>query len=148
MGLLDSSSEEPKSKLRRYVITCLALAFLIAWGLWWIFRFYPERKAVVEFMDTVVAGDFQRAYQLWKPVPSYTYQDFLSDWGPAGEFGPVKSYHIETAQRLKNASGVIVVVAVSPYQPFPGKQDRGKYAKTQEVNLWVEVRDKSLGFAP
>ncbi len=149
MGLLDSSSEEPRSKLRRYVVTGLALAALLILGIGYVFRFYPEKKAAERFFAALAGGDTQRAYQLWKPQPTYSYQDFLEDWGPSGYYGPVKSYRIETAESPKHGgSGVIVVIEISPYQPFPGDNDAAKNRQTREVRLWVERSDKSLSFPP
>jgi len=148
LGLLDSDSEEPKSKLRRYVISALALALLLSFGGWYLFRFYSEKKTVERFLNAVVAGDMQRAYQIWKPQGSYSYKDFLEDWSPTGYYGPVKSYHIEAAQKPKDASGVIVVVELSPYQPFPTDNDPVKNRRTKEVRIWVERKDKSLSFPP
>ncbi|HJY85420.1 MAG TPA: hypothetical protein VKE24_01160 [Candidatus Acidoferrales bacterium] len=149
MGLLDATSEEPQSKLRRWIISGLALALLISLTIGYMFRFYPEKRAVERFLDTLVAGDTARAYQLWKPSGSYTFQDFLEDWGPTGYYGPVKSYHIETAQNPRGGgSGVIIVVELSPYQPFPAANDTEKNRRTKEVRIWVERKDKSLGFPP
>jgi hypothetical protein len=149
MGLLDATSEEPRSKLRRLAISGVALALLVSLTVGYMFRFYPEKRAVERFLDTLVAGDTARAYQLWKPSGSYTFQDFLEDWGPTGYYGPVKSYHIETAQNPRGGgSGVIIVVELSPYQPFPAANDTEKNRRTKEVRIWVERRDKSLGFPP
>ncbi len=149
MGLLDSTAEEPRSKLRRYAISSLALALLLALSLWYLFRFYPEKQAVERFLDALVVSDTQRAYQLWKPQASYSYKDFLEDWGPSGYYGPVKSFHIETALNPPGGgSGVIVVVEVSPDQPFPAESDAAKQRRTKEVRIWVERSDRSLGFPP
>ena len=149
MALLDSTAEEPRSKLRRYVISGLALTLLVVLSVWYLFRLYPEKRAVERFLDALVAGDTQRAYQLWKPSASYAYKDFLDDWGPTGYYGPVKSYHIETALNPRGGgSGVIVVVELSPDQPFPGDNDAVKNRRTKEVRIWVEHQDKSLGFPP
>lgn len=148
MGLLEPSSEEPRSKLRRSVISGLAFVLLLALGVWYLFRFYGEKRTVEQFLDALVAGDTQRAYQIWKPQGSYSYQDFLDDWGSSGYYGPVKSYYIETAQKPKGGSGVIVVVELSPYQPFPTDNDAVKNRRTREVRIWVERRDKSLSFPP
>ncbi len=149
MGLLASTSEEPKSKLRRYVITGIAFAALLTCFIWYLFHFYPEKHAAGRFFDTLVAGDFQTAYKIWKPSPSYSYQDFLEDWGPRGYYGPVKSYHIESAQSPQHGgSGVIIVVKLSPDQPFPADTDAGKNRHLKEVRLWVETRDKSFSFPP
>ena len=151
MGLLDSGAEEPRSKLRRYVITGVALVALVAIGLWYLFRFYPEKRVVEQFLDALVAGNTQLAYQIWKTAPgsSYTYQDFLDDWGPKGYYGPISSYHIEAAENPpRGGSGVIVTVAVSPDQPFPDESDAVKLRRTKEVKIWVERRDHSLSFPP
>src|SRR5262249_10241209 len=149
MGLLDATSEEPQSKLRRWIISGLALALLISLTIGYMFRFYPEKRAVERFLDTLVAGDTARASQLMKPSGSYTFQDFLEDGGPTGYYGPVKSYHIEPAQNPRGGgSGVIIVVELSPYQPFPAANDTEKNRRTKEVRIWVERKDKSLGFPP
>lgn len=149
MGLLDSGAEEPKSKLRRYIITGVALVALIALGLWYVLRFTAEKRTVTRFMDAVVAGNMQLAYQIWHPHSSYSYQDFLSDWGPNGYYGPIKSYRIEAAQPPRHGgSGVIVTVEISPFQPFPSPDDAEKSGRTREVRVWVERSDQSLSFPP
>lgn len=150
MGLLDSTSEEPRSKLLRWIVSSLMLALLIAGAAWWAFRFYPEKQAAERFFQVLAAGDPARAYQLWHAQPSYSYRDFLDDWGPNGFYGPVRSYRVVTAQtpRGEGASGVIVVVAVSPFQPFPSEEDVTKSRRTKQVKIWVEFKDKSLGFPP
>ncbi len=149
MGLLDSGPEEPKSKLRRYIITGVALAVLVALGLWYVLRFTTEKHTVTRFMDAVVAGNLQLAYQTWHPHPSYSYRDFLSDWGPDGYYGPIKSYRIESAQQPRHGgSGVIITVEISPFAPFPSSDDLAKSRRTREVRIWVERSDQSLSFPP
>ena len=148
MGLLDASDEEPKSKLRRWIVTGVIFLLLMGWGVWWLLRFHSEKKAVEQFLQAVIANDMQKANQIWKPSRSYTMKDFVEDWGPAGYYGPVKSFHIETAQQNNGASGVTVVVELSPYDPFPADNDKVKNSRTKEVRLWVESKDMSIGFAP
>ena len=148
MGILDSTGEEPKSKLRRWIVTGAIFALLMALGIWWIFRFHSEKKVVEQFLQAVIAEDMQKAYQIWKPASSYTFKDFVEDWGASGYYGPVKSYHIETAQQNSGASGVTIVVELSPFETFPDKNDKVKNYRTKEVRLWVESKDMSIGFAP
>lgn len=155
MDLLDSGSEEPKSKLRRYVITAVALAVLVALSLGYTFRFHTEKKTVDSFFQTLARGDTREAYRIWKPHGSYTFQDFLEDWGPAGYYGPVKSYRIVTAEQVKSpkwtqggASGVVVVVEVSPDSPFPQDSEKEKVHRIKEVKIWVERKDQSLSYPP
>jgi len=164
VGIMDSGPEEPKSKTLRYAVTGVAFAILLAVGLWWfVFRFWGEKRAAERFLDSLVASNTERAYCLWKlgdscknqpaseiakPGESYTYQDFLDDWGPGGYYGPVKSYGIETAQLLRGASGVIVVIRVSPFDKLPENGNPEERLKTKEVRIWVESSDKSLSFPP
>ncbi|MBI1750119.1 MAG: hypothetical protein HY234_15885 [Acidobacteria bacterium] len=148
MGLLDSTGEEPESKLRRWVVTGAIFVLLVAIGIWWVLRFHNEKKTVEEFLQAVIVSDMQKAYQIWKPTSSYSYKDFVDDWGPNGFYGPIKSYRIETAQKKSGASGVIVVVELSPFDAFPGNNDTVKNYRTKEVRLWIESRDLSIGFAP
>lgn len=149
MGILDSGPEEPKSRLRRYILTLVALVLLLIFGLWYTFRFFPEKRAAQRFLDAIAAGDTAHAYELWKPAATYTMKDFLDDWGPTGYYGPVKSYHIESVVAPeKGGSGVIVVVELSPLAPFPEDNDASKTRRLKEVRIWVESKDKSLSFPP
>jgi hypothetical protein len=148
VGLLDADHQEPPSKLLRYVVSAAALAILVAVGLWFVFRYQTEKRVVEHFMDAVVAGDLQQAYQIWHPHPSYPYAEFVSDWGPSGYWGPVASYKLESANEPENGgSGIIVTVEISPYSPYPDENDP-KSSRTREVQIWVERSDKSLSFPP
>lgn len=150
MGLLDAS-EEPSSQMRRYAVTAVALVILLgfgAWYGWFLFFFEPERHTVEHFMDAVITNDLPRAYQIWKPHgTSYSFQEFTGDWGEKGYYSPLKSYRIEAAQEPKEGSGVIVVVEISPFQPFPQASDPNS-GRNREVSLWVERSDQSLSFPP
>jgi hypothetical protein len=149
VGILDSGAEEPKSKALRYVVSGVALAAMIAGALWYFLRFAPEKHTVERFMNAVVAGDSPQAYKIWRPNPSFTYQDFLAFWGPKGYYSPIKSFRIESAEvPPKGGSGVVVVVELSAYSPFPKPEESVKFGQNQEARLWVERSDQSLSFPP
>ena len=152
MGILDADLEGPPSKVRRYAITGVALVILLSLGLWYVMRFTPETHTVRRFMDAVVAGDTQEAYQIWHPTKSFTYGDFLGYWGPHGYYAPVKSYKIVKADAPpsgnRGSSGIIVTVDLSKYSPFPSPDDKVKFAEATELQLWVERSDKSISFPP
>ena len=149
VGILDSGTEEPKSKALRYVISGVALVLLMAGGLWYTMRYNTEKRTVERFMSAVVAGDSQQAYQIWHPHPNFSYQDFVSFWGPNGYYSPMKTYRIVAAQvPPKGGSGVVVVVELSGYDPFPNPEDKIKYGQNREVRLWVERSDQSMSFPP
>ncbi len=149
MGLLDAGAEEPKSKALRYVISGVALVLLLALGAWYFLRYTTEKHTVERFMNAIAAGNTQLAYQIWHPHTNFSYQDFLSFWGPNGYYSPIKTYRIESAEvPPKGGSGVVVTVEISGYDPFPKPEETVKSAQDREVQIWVERSDQSLSFPP
>ena len=126
--------------------TVAALAALAIVALYFQFRYYPEKKAAERFFDALVAGDTAKAYELWKPGPSYTMKDFLADWGPQGYYGPVKSYRIVRAKAPSGSNAVAISAEVSPFSPMPDASDTEKSRKTKVVEVWVLASDKSFSF--
>lgn len=145
---LGPTAEQQQSKTRRLIFAAVALLAVVIVLAWYVFRFTPEKHAVERFFDALVAGDTAHAYELWKPAASYKMEDFLADWGPQGYYGPVKSYRIESASERAEASGVDVIIEISPYAAFPAPEDVEKSRRTRRVRLWVESKDKSLSFPP
>jgi hypothetical protein len=149
VGILDAGAEAPKSKALRYVISAVVLVLLIAAGVWYLLRYTSEKHTVERFMNAVVAGDSQQAYQIWHAHPGFTYQDFISFWGPNGYYSPIKSFRLESAEvPPKGGSGVVITIELSAYNPFPKPEDTIKFAQNREVQLWVERSDQSLSFPP
>jgi len=147
MSLLEPPAyKESKSRAMPFTIAALSIVAIIL--LWWTFRFFPETHVAKNFFDAVVAGDMPKAYEIWKPGPSYRMQDFVADWGPTGYYGPVKSYEIRKAVSRPNSSGIAVTVDVSPFDLIPNVNDVEKSRKTKTIELWVEKKDKSISFAP
>jgi hypothetical protein len=147
MTLLDPPADKPeKSRAMAFTIAALALVAIVA--LWFTFRYYPEKKAAERFFDALVSGDTAKAYQLWKPSPTYTLKDFLADWGPQGYYGPVKSYKILRASSPIGSGAVAVRVAISPFSPMPDPSDAEKSRKTRIISVWVLTSDKSFSFPP
>ena len=135
-----------KSQVWTITIAVLLIALVVV--LWFTVRYYPEKRATAHFFDALVAGDTDKAYELWKPTASYRKDDFLADWGPKGYYGPVKSYKIMGAKAPRKSDSIAVDVAVSPYSPMPQASDAEKSPKTKVVFLWVSPSDKSLSFPP
>src|SRR5882672_2697718 len=147
MTLLDPPAEsQGKSSALKFTLIAVILAIII--GGWFLFRYYPEKRAVNHFFDALVAGDTARAYQDLKPSESYKMGDFLADWGPGGYYGPVKSYKIVRAEAPKKSNGVIVSVAVSPFSPMPEANDAEKSRRTKVIPIWVDTESKAMSFSP
>ena len=145
MSLLDPPADKP-DKSRAMAFTIAALTVLALVGLYFTFRYYPEKRAAERFLDALDAGDTAGAYQLWKPGPTYTMKDFLADWGPDGYYGPVKSYKVLHAQAPKGSNAVAITVEVSPFSPMPDASDTEKTRRTKVVEIWVLTANKSLSF--
>src|SRR5258705_7619784 len=148
MALLEPPVET-SSKTRHLKFIAGALAVLAAVALYFTFRFYPEQRAVQRFFDALVAGDTKKAYELWKPQPSYRIQDFLTDWGPHGYYGPVKSYKIIKISSPKDSSNSVAVEdAVRPYTPMADASDAGKSREMRIVTILVDTVGKAVSFPP
>jgi len=146
--LLNVPAEKP-DKSRAMIFTVVALLSVAVLGLYFAVRYYPEKHATETFFNALVAGDTAKAYEIWKPSASYQMKDFLADWGPNGYYGPVKSFNVRGTYRPPDGpSGVVIIVDVSPYQPFPEKDDALKQSKSKEVRLWVQFKDHSVEFPP
>ena len=140
---------ETSHKRRHMLFVIGALVLIAAVVTWCGFRFYPEQRVAQRFFDALVAGDINTAYQLWKPQPSYRIQDFTTDWGPHGYYGPVKSYKIVRLRAPhESANNVEVEVAVSPFSPIPDPSDGEKSRRTRVVTVWLNSNDKSFSFPP
>lgn len=148
MAIFDAVEQKPPSKVRRYLISGLALVLILAATLWWMLRFHTEKVTIHHFMNAVVAGNLQEAYKIWKPSQSYSFRDFTDDWGPNGYYGPVKSFRMERPSRPHGGSAVAIKLELSPYDKFPDDNDMVKQNKTKEVTLWVEFSDQSISYPP
>jgi len=116
---------------RRRAIAIAAFCVMLAGYLYFEFRNYPEEAQVKRFFQALQHQEYENAYKLWQPAPSYTFKDFSQDWGPNGLQWPVKQFHITGS--TARGSGVIVRVMVND---------------KENVSLWVERKDKSLSFPP
>ena len=72
--LLDVPAEQP-NKPRAMIFTVVAILSLAVIGLYFTVRYYPEKHAAEMFFNALVAGDNTKAYELWKPGPSYLMKD-------------------------------------------------------------------------
>lgn len=134
--------DESRDRRRRNVIIIGVIAALIlAWVVFHL-RDHPERHAADKFFSALQHGDVEGAYALWMRDPdwkqhpqkysNYTFGDFGQDWGPAGQWGIIKSYKVDCS--YSSGSGVIVEVT-------PNK-------RAEHANVWVDKADKTLHFSP
>lgn len=154
MSLLEPEPLPPPRPWLKRGLIALAAAIILGVVLYFVFRHYPEKRHVAKFFDALAAQDYRRAYELWKPQPLFTYEQFLSIWGPNGDYGVIHIYEIVSVEVSRaillqvpvegegrrtltvegKPTGIIVRVRVNNLDP--------------PVRLWVEEKDKSLSFPP
>lgn len=148
MTIFDAPPLRPPWKYRRLTFFVGSGVVIAAIVIFWLLRFHTEYATMRRVMDSIETGNYQQAYQVWKPTSSYSYQDFLQDWGPDGYYGPVKSYQIDYHLTDSKGSNVEITVDLSPFQPFPTSGDFVKMSKTKQARLWVASKDQSVSFPP
>jgi len=132
MTLLDAISPKPPRKIGCHILIPLGVAIVV--GIAFIaFRNFLEERAVLRFLTTLEAGNYREAYQLWQPSDTYSYQDFLNNWGDRGDYGKIRSYRILGSQSRRQAS-VIVSVTIND--------------ETPPCELVVDRKTKGLAFSP
>jgi len=143
MTLMDAQVyDEGRARRRRnYIIIAIIAALILAW-VGYHLRDYPERRTVGKFLTALEHGDMNTAYALWLQDPdwkqhpqkysNYTISDFTQDWGPAGQWGIIKSSSVNCSYATGN--GVIVQATVN---------DRAEH-----LYIWVDKKDNTLHFSP
>lgn len=142
-----------KARRRRNKILLVVAIVIVVGVVLWMNRFWQEEHVVSQFFQALQQQKFEQAYGVWMHDPDwkqhpqrftrYSYNDFLQDWGPSGEWGVIKTFHVDGAavphgysgSPFATASGVVVVVTVN---------DR----VADKAHIWVQKDDKTLGFSP
>jgi hypothetical protein len=108
------------------------------WQLW----NWSSDHRVDNFFAAVQSGDLKKAYGLWNNDPQweqhaaqykdYDFSQFSKDWGPASDYGVIKSHTILMATTVGN--GTVMGVDING-------------GKTP-IFLRVDGKSKTIGFSP
>ncbi|HET7213819.1 MAG TPA: hypothetical protein VJW77_00650 [Terriglobia bacterium] len=131
--IFDSEAPKPKTGIRKY--WPLVVIIIVVVGVIGYFAFHnlPEKRAVAGFLTQLEQGNYQQAYKLWQPAPDYTFDDFMHDWGPKGDYGKVREFKIIDA---KSKGSALVIVAVTINNQTPA------------LALLVDRKSKGLAYSP
>ena len=132
MTLLDATPPKPPRHVGRYVLIAFALILVTAAG-YFALRNFPEERAISHFLTTLEEGNYREAYRLWQPSPSYSYGDFLHDWGEQGDYGKIRTFKI-LGSTSKGSDTVIVTVTINDQEP--------------PRDLVVDRKTKGLAYSP
>lgn len=131
MTLLDAKPPARPRKIGKAVGLCLAIV-LISGLLYLLFRNYPAERTVNHFLTALEQGKYQEAYRIWQPAPTYTYENFLHDWGDQGDYGKIREFNV-LGSRSKGSDTVIVTVRINNVDP--------------PLELLVDRKTKGLAFS-
>ena len=130
--LLDAKPAKPPVKIGRYLLLGASVLFL---GTLFCFIFwnYAEEHAVSSFLTKLERGDYPAAYRLWQPSPTYSYEDFLRDWGEKGDYGRLRRFRVINS-KSKGSKTVLVRVKINDVDP---PLDIAVDRKTKGLSYWV-----------
>jgi hypothetical protein len=133
MTLIDAQPPKPPSLIRKYGPVLAAIIMAIACLLAYRLRDYPEERATTRFLAALEQGNYQEAYRLWQPSPSYTFDDFMHDWGEQGDYGRIRDFQL-LESRSKGPNTVVITVRINHIDP--------------PLDLLVDRNTKGLAFSP
>lgn len=133
--LFDSKPPKPRTGFRKYIPLPVLIVLIVVAIVAAYFELHnlPEEHAVDHFFAALERGEYQEAYKLWEPAPSYHFEDFMNDWGPKGDYGKITSFKILDA-RSKGSALVIVTVQINNQNP--------------PLDLVVTRKSKGLAYSP
>jgi hypothetical protein len=149
MTIFQAEEYDFKKARRRKIIISVAVAVVLILGiLGYIYRNWPEEHLVNKFMTALESKDYKGAYGIWvadkdwqqhpQQHAQYSFQDFIRDWGPGGDWGEIKSYHVEGSEVPKasysSGNGVVVMLTINGHK--------------EPTGIWVTRSDHSMTFSP
>lgn len=131
--IFDSEAPKRKTGIRKY--WPLIVIIVVVGGVIGYFALHnlPEKRAMEHFLTELKDGHYKEAYNLWQPAPDYSYQDFLHDWGPNGDYGKIRTFKID---RVKSKGSDIVIITVTINDQTP------------PLALIVTRKTKGLAYSP
>ena len=147
MTLLDAPSYDPIPDRRlQKALYGIAIVVLILPVILFNFWNWAAEHRVNRFFDAVQTKNLPQAFSIWNndskwqehadhyASSGYSYQQFVADWGPTGEYGDIANHKIRYSTSTVGNSLLIAV------------QLNGR--KASLVTLGVGKKDSRLGFTP
>lgn len=121
--------------IKRIVLSIVGLAILTT-ILYFQFRNFREEHQASLFFSDLKKGDYQSAYRLWgctpeSPCRDYAFDKFMEDWGPKSPHADLSAMKVEKTRSCD--AGIIQIV---------------DFGKGDKVNLYIQRKDRVIGFAP
>ena len=133
MTLLDAQVAKPRSRFRKLLPWLIVIAVVLGTFLTWRLWDYPEERAVSRFLTTLEQGNYLQAYKLWQAASSYSFGDFLGDWGAEGDYGKIREFQVLHSKSMGSTT-VVVTVRINNIDP--------------PIDLLVDRKTKGLAYSP
>lgn len=136
---LFNASPQNAARTRRYhfLLTGTFVIWILVTILLFVFANRPAEIRVDRFFAALEAQNFQKAFGIWNNDPmwwqhphkyvaaGYSYDRFLDDWGPSGDFGVIHGHKI-LYSRAKRGNTVLMAVAINGNKAEPTILSVGK----------------------
>ena len=128
-----------REKTVKWIVVSVLIVAVGAGLFWLFFRDWREDRQAKRFVQLLRQQDYRAAYELWgcsesHPCKDYPFPKFIDDWGPAsGHADPRLEKTFRQGFTQSCTAGVIYNVGFSKGDP---------------VSVWVDRKDKTVGFAP
>jgi hypothetical protein len=133
MTLLDARPPKQRPLIIKLLPAIIIVVVIVGALLIYRFKNYPEERAVARYLTTLSQGNYHEAYHLWQAAPSYSFENFMHDWGPQGDYGKIRHFEILDS-RSKGSSNVIVTVRINNQDP--------------PLDIVVDRNTKALAYSP
>lgn len=152
--------EQRREKIVKRTILSVLILVLVVGLTYFGYRSYPAEKQVKLFLKELRDKNYQSAYRLWgctesSPCRDYTLDKFLEDWGPnspranaAAAVINKMSYCGPGGLWSKLGNSLAHALGERVCDCGPGEIARVSFGPGNQVHLWYQRSDGTLGFAP
>lgn len=153
--------QERRERVIKRVVLALVIVLVAGGGAYLALRTYPARKQVNQFLECLRRQDYQSAYRMWgctetSPCRDYTFEKFMEDWGPKSPHANAQAARIRSMNARSCGPGVLYTLGTIAAHALgergcdcgTGVIHTVTFPGGEEVALWYERKDKTLGFAP
>ena|SRR5579872_2065492 len=133
-----------REKRKKIIAIALLVLLLVAGVLAWEFRHWRSEHKVNQFFEAIERNDMKTAYGIWNNDPTweshpqkyknFSLAQFELSWGPASEWGTIRSHKILAALTTKEGSGVILAVQIND--------------RTENAFIIYNKKDGTIDFSP
>jgi len=153
--------QERRERLIKRAVLAVVTLLVLGGATHLALRTYSARRHVNQFLEHLRRQDYQSAYRMWgctetSPCRDYTFQKFMEDWGPNSPHANAQAARIRNMSARSCGPGVLYTLGTLAAHALgergcdcgTGVIHTVTFPGGEEVALWYERKDQTLGFAP